>query len=1631
MDIFLDELGKCYSAIQRGVTPSLPELRVQYIEYAKAENERRRQADDTHLSYWVNQFHAFPPPLALPVDFPRPEIQTYRGKVVSFRTSSEVVSSLKSVAEQSRATMFMVLLSGYALCLSEHTGQEDIVIGFPVANRRTVAEEQIIGFFVNTIPLRIRFSGHPSVEEWIAMVKRQVTEAYDHDAIPFDRLVEVLQPARDLSRPAIRQTVFSYQRGFGDTESFRDLEITPVPLSNDTSRVELALVVRDEGSELALDLEYNADLFKEETIKRFGDRLLEIFHAVATSPAVPITSVLKLGKEQLKAIDTIRVPLSERQRRFFYSQRLHAGKSMYFDWIRLKFVIRGPVDVHRFRQAFGHLLDSADALRGQIVEEELRPLLVISAKNDLAIELVDVSGASDPAIAANEALESFKRVCPDVGRQLIVSRLVKVRTEEYWWLLATSHIVCDAWSNAEIVRRMSRLYLENSAMDTPVASFHSYLEGEVANEQSEKYLADKLFWSSKLARSIETPNFYRFNRPSRETDAERLSWSLGIERSQRVRDVSRRQGLFSAAVPFLAVLAAYVYRVTSARIVRVGGAFLNRTSAERNVIGLFLSIAPVEIELNPDESFDVLLKRTQAAMVEAGRHQRFAVANPPDRKIFDIYYNYQNVEFKEFAGHPVEAELLHGRHTNVTFALQVRDFEGTGQYTLDFDFQVAGFDEDDRRRTIEHYQALLDALIESPEDVYARVGMLSTREIRQLRMDFNATAHSFTEPHILSDLLCGQAERTPEHTAVVFEDRRISYRELHEWTNRLAFLLVQRGVEPRERVAVCMSRSIELVVALTAVVKAGAAYVPIDPELPDGRIQMMFEDAQPKIVLVTGREAERLQKVANMVDGFEVKFLDVERTELPRTGGSLPVVDPDDPVYIIFTSGSTGRPKGAINSHAGVCNRLLWMQQALKLNPRDRVLQKTPFSFDVSVWEFFWPLMVGATLVVATPNGHRDPEYLAHIMRSKGISVVHFVPSMLSAFLEYVAGGEFPQLRKVICSGEALPLALNDRFIDLYPDVELHNLYGPTEAAVDVSHWICRRDQNEKCVPIGKPIANIQLYVLDDQLNLVPRGIRGELHIGGIGVGKGYLNRPELTAERFIANPYDDGSCPILYKTGDLARHRPDGTIEYLGRTDDQVKIRGLRIELGEIEAVVAQHPAVRQIVVIPREMKDGDKVLVGYVVMRDPTSKVDLNEFIRARLPDYMVPALWVNMDSIPTNHNGKADRKALPAPDLGIDVGKLEPMGGMTLTANRLAELWGGLLGSPPVSADQDFFQSGGYSLLAVRLVARVRSEWGVTLPLITIFRHPRLGSLAAEIDRLRTGNATQFQHIVKMKVGTSGIPLILIHPAGGQISQYQQLVNALSDDSPVYAIQSRITGGMDEYKSFLDMVSAYVTSIRESVPRGPCRLLGWSMGGLLAHAIAAELEHNGDVVQSVTLVDSYRINKREKFETDPVLQAAAIVGGVVAGRMQLPNFEELGELRAHVEASGAVASDNLVNVVVNWAVKRGWLDGAREAESALSGELRAVQMHIELQQQFSPRKTKAPIYAVWASESLIPPTGSAWAALTTGEFSECTVSGNHFTMLTHPAVQTVVGLVDDDRVTGKPRSDQSARIVEIESC
>jgi len=792
-------------------------------------------------------------------------------------------------------------------------------------------------------------------------------------------------------------------------------------------------------------------------------------------------------------------------------------------------------------------------------------------------------------------------------------------------------------------------------------------------------------------------------------------------------------------------------------------------------------------------------------------------------------------------------------------------------------------------RMATHLRALGMVATAMPDHALNALDYLSAGERTQVLDDFNATSRTYPRGARIHDFIIAQMARTPDVLAVTGDEGSLTYDELDHRSATLARYLQAQGIGPDMIVGLCAERSLAMVVAILGIVRAGAAYLPLDPDYPAERLGYMLTDSAAPVVLTQAHLRERIAPLLG--EGVTLRCLDSEWADIEAVAQGRPLHDPataNSLCYVIYTSGSTGRPKGVLNEHRGLVNRLCWMQRAYGLSGADVVLQKTPYSFDVSVWEFFWPWMTGATIAVAQAGGHRDVAYLERTIDTYGVTTLHFVPSMLTAFLESGTSAH-PSVKRLICSGEALGRKAATTYRQRFPETGLYNLYGPTEAAIDVTAYDCARLPATH-VPIGAPIDNLRIYILDALHNPQPPGIPGELHIAGEGLARGYLNRPELTAERFVSDPFVPGGR--MYRSGDLARWNDDGTIEYLGRIDTQVKLRGLRIELGEIEACLESHEGVEKAAVVVQGSGTDKRLVAFYRPSSGATTDADrLRDHAAMTLPAYMLPAAFIALADWPVTTSGKTDRRALIAIDVDV-VRRKERVAPVTEAQNRMVAIWAGVLGLDigEIGLDDDFFDLGGHSLLAVRLMARIERAWACTLPLATLFEAPTVAALIRCLEKPETGQGV----LVPIRRQGGRRPLFAIPGVGGNVLSFRSLAEALGDEQPFHGLQA---AGLDGISSPADSVGEAarinVEAMRLVQPEGPYRLLGHSFGGVVAFETARLLQEQGEHVESLAMLDAFPLARHAAGPASDVETFGALcaqIGHLQGRHIDIPMSELL---------------------------------------------------------------------------------------------------------------------------------------------
>jgi amino acid adenylation domain-containing protein/thioester reductase-like protein len=1033
-------------------------------------------------------------------------------------------------------------------------------------------------------------------------------------------------------------------------------------------------------------------------------------------------------------------PLSFAQQRLWFIEQFEEATAAYN--IPFGFRLRGQLNVAALERSLNEILRRHEALRTSCTTVEGKPQTIVTPALTMLLPVKDLRSFPEEIREAELyrlAIEDARSPFNLAQSPLFRIALLQVDEKEYVLLMTIHHISFDGWSIGVFMRELTILYNAFSRgrpsplPELPIqyADFakwqREWLQGEVLEHQLS-------YWKKQLSGSLPILNLPTDRpRPARQTFRGAIhSFHLPQPLSEAIKNLSQQE----KCTPFMTLLAAFkalLYRYTGQEDIIVGSAAANRNRAElENLIGFFVNTLVLRTDLSENPTFRELLGSIRKITLEAQAHQDLPfdllVAHlHPERNLnhqplFQVAFILQNTppQVPELISVTLETLSIHNGTAKFDLFLEMVETEqgltGTFEYNTDL-FEKATIE-----RMCTHFTTLLESIVNNPDQRIADVLMLSPAECEQILVTWNNTARNYPEETCFHKLFEAQVERTPEAPAVLFEQQQSTYRDLNAKANQLAHYLITLGVGPEVLVGICFERSLDMIVAILGVLKAGGAYLPIDPVYPQERIAFMLADSQVPVLLTQNALRAGLPQHKARVICLDT---DWERIDREHCGNPYVKMGAEHLAYVIYTSGSTGRPKGVLITHRGLCNVCEAQMQTFRLTPNDRVLQFSSLSFDAATFEIIMALGTGATLCLTRRDNILPGPGLVQILQNMRISILTIPPSALAN----LPLKEFPALRVINVAGEACSANLAKFWAK---GRQFLNLYGPTEATIWATAVICV-DQ-DRPLSIGRPIANTQIYILDTSLQPVPIGIPGELHIGGVGLARGYLNRPELTAEKFIPHPFSDvpGSC--LYKTGDLARYLPDGNIEFLGRIDHQVKVRGFRIELGEIEQVLRQHPVIHETVVIARETVTGDKQLAAYLVpQREPHVTIsELREFLKTQLPDYMIPATFTLLERFPLTPNGKIDRRALPEPEMERPELSETFVTPQIPAEKTMADIWSSLLHVEPIGIHDNFFELGGHSLLAVQLVSKIEALFQVKLPLWRLFAAPTIAGLVYAIQQ-----------------------------------------------------------------------------------------------------------------------------------------------------------------------------------------------------------------------------------------------------------------------------------------------------------
>ncbi|MBL0385637.1 amino acid adenylation domain-containing protein [Tumebacillus sp. ITR2] len=1342
-------------------------------------------------------------------------------------------------------------------------------------------------------------------------------------------------------------------------------------------------------------------LFEKQTIRELSDLVGEV---AADCVAGETLLIPKLPPAEA-------YEMSHAQQRLFFLHWMDRENVSYNMPALLE--LEGALDQQALVRAFETILARHDVLRTTYEMRSERPVQRVHAMQPLDVPFTDVSGL--PETERESALWDEVTAEMQTPFDLTVGPVFRMRVfrlapERHWLMLQVHHIVGDFWSWQVILREFQTLYAAQAAGDqkqNPLAplpvQYTDYAAWQNQRLEQGHLQASQAFWRETLGGELpvlDLPSDYP--RPAMmRSEGRQVRFVLDQELANGLQQLTQ-QGDATLFLVLLTATGILLSRLSGQRDLVLGTPEAGRSLQElEGLVGLFINTLPLRLHVEPGLSFLQLLEQVKQRALQAYEHHEYPFdqlveeINPARdlsrTPIFSVMFQVLRdgeERFHEVAGlqmRPVDLEV-----TSTKFDLQIDFAERPNALECLFTYRSDLYKRETVERWMHHLHLLLREIIAAPESEVESLRLVDAQERTRMLTEWNQTDEEFAQSVCVHTLFEQQVERTPDAVAVVCDQETLTYRELNERANALAHHLRTLGVKPEVRVGLCLERSVEMVVAIYGVLKAGGAYVPIDPNHPDKRIAEVVEDAELVLVLTQERFHDRF--AAHTLRVIQMDSAEADQWRIAEAVvNPVHVNTPEHLVYMMYTSGSTGKPKGVMNEHRAIVNLLLWMRDQYALTSEDRMMLKTAYTFDVSVWELFLPLISGATLVVARPEGHRDLGYLQHLIAEQQITHAVFVPSALQVFSEQEELDRLTSLKAVLCIGEALPVDLQERFFRVFPHVELHNLYGPTEAAVNVTFWNCQRGEERRYVPVGAPIANAKLYVLDACLEPVPIGVTGELFIGGVPVARGYHNRAELTAERFLSDPFSTRDGARMYRTGDMVRRHADGTIEFLGRADDQVKLRGFRIELGDIEAALLKIPSVRETAVLLQQ-DAGEQVLVAYVAADSSIDTGDLRAGLLGQLPEYMLPTRFVFLDRLPMLGNDKLDRKTLRTLDPGPDVQAMSDQYVPPRTAleREMANLFERILKVRPIGVQDDFFAAGGHSLKVLALISEVQREFGVALPLVDVYQRPTVAQLCEWLENTASAHNSLRDGAILIQQGEGAQPpLFLVHGQGGGIASFFLLAKALGTEETVYGLQAFGYESAEEpLTSIGEMADRYVEEICRIAPHGPYHLAGWSFGGTVAFEVARRLEQRGERVEWLGLFDAHPMDlpddlrERQAWTESDVLRFALVDLGLQADALDgLRDAEAFAYVMHQLERAGHVPrglSADSMRAKLNTMAAHGTAAAFYRYEGPVQADL-----HLYRVSEVSAQ-----------GHSLVD--ANEWRPRTNGEVLIVPVSGTHNTML-----------------------------------
>jgi amino acid adenylation domain-containing protein len=1409
-------------------------------------------------SYWMKKLSNIIEMSGFPSDYQALQTRKEDKALVNYRIPEAVAGRVFEIGKHSEQGVYMILLSGVLYVLSKYVGSNDIIVGTPILKQKKGEKKDS-----NILTLRSLIDENSAYKDYLLEVRRNLSEINKYHNFHYEKVAQLL--GMDKSEGHIFKTIVLLTN-IQDTEAVKDMKA-------DTT----FSFTMDNGN-ISCELEYKPSMFRGETIKQILEHVTGFLRVIADNPNMKLSEIhimsVEGGRKTPAATDNHKdcigreepyevkdkapyYPVSYAQSRLFMLDKLEGIGTGYN--ISLAFTIYGHIDRKQMEAALMRLIERHEVLRTSFTMVDGEIMQKVHENVNFSVEYIEEESSQ-----VKDTLKRFLRPFDLSVAPMFRVALINVGSEQHIVAIDMHHIISDGVSIAVLERELMQLYQENELPKLPL-QYRDYAAWQNELFELGMMIKQEKYWLKTLGNDIpllSLPTDYP--RPSiKNFEGAAVQFQVGNELTRKLKNIALENG----ATLYMVLLAAYnilLSKYASQQEIIVGTPTAGRQYTDlENLVGMFVNTLAIMNYPHGTKTYREFLLEVKSNVLNAFENQDYPFEDLVEKlnikreisrnPLFDVLFALQNIDFGRNNIGSLTIENYDLEFKTAKFDLSLIGIEVGDRLGFNLEYCTKLFKRQSVEKMTEHYLHILNTIVENPDIKLAQISILQEKEKEQLLYDFNTTNVEYPINRSLNELFEEQVEKSPDKTALIYEDDRLTYRELNSWSNRIAWMLKEKGIKEDMVVGVMAERCLELVAALMGVIKSGAAYVPIDPTYPQERIEYLLKSSKATILLTQDKLKENIKPGESEV----ISVTGLRCSSDFRTDNLSIEYNPERLLYVLYTSGSTGNPKGVmVKSHSFV-NLCTWFADAGDMSEEDTMLLMSSVSFDLTHKNIYAPLLRGGRVCLYR-SGLYNYMHMTETAQKESITIMCCTPSVFYPLVELNEDGDYgalSSLRKIFLGGEPLNINRLKKW-SKSPNycAEIINIYGPTECTDIVSLYRIDNGKMDELdnVPIGRPIYNTKLYILDKNLQPVPIGVAGELCVGEVGLARGYYNDEALTAEKFVDTPHLPSKK--VYRTGDLVKWLPDINIEFLGRVDFQVKIRGIRIEPGEIENVMLKHPAVKEAVVVAKERRAGDKYLCMYYTLKSQVGEEELREYAKGILPEYMIPEFFIKMDSMSMTNSGKIDRKRLPEPD--IDSLREIYVAPSTESELKMTELWQEILGVENIGVHDDFFSLGGHSLNATILTFRLNKELGMDISLNEIFKAPTISELAAFIDSIsnsRSGNDSQ--HLILLKSnGTSEKNFYFVHDGSGEIDAYYAFANNLSPEYNYWGIRAgKITGSWRGSISIEELARRYMKEIKQIQPQGPYYIGGWSIGGTIAFEICRMFEKEGEDVELIGLIDT----------------------------------------------------------------------------------------------------------------------------------------------------------------------------------